>query len=103
MDGYNDFGWAVEIDPATKTVLGKRWAMGNFAHENAVVHTNERTAYEGIDAAIDYLYKFIATASQDLSSGDSMFIQVQKMKQMALGFRLQIILPQKVILQFLKV
>ena len=33
-DGYDDFGWAVEIDPVTKTVIDKRWALGNFKHEN---------------------------------------------------------------------
>jgi len=68
-DGYHDIGWAVEIDPATKTVIDKRWALGNFKHENLVIHSNERTAYQGADADPGYLYKFVADNAQDLSSG----------------------------------
>uniref|UniRef100_UPI0030DD1A82 alkaline phosphatase PhoX n=1 Tax=Maribacter arcticus TaxID=561365 RepID=UPI0030DD1A82 len=68
-DGYHDVGWAVEINPATKTVIDKRWALGNFKHENLVIHSNQRTAYQGADATVGYLYKFVADAAQDLSSG----------------------------------
>ncbi|MBT8254697.1 MAG: DUF839 domain-containing protein [Bacteroidia bacterium] len=68
-DGYRDYGWNVEIDPATKTVLGKRFAMGNFAHENIVIHNNLRTVYQGADSNPGYLYKFVSTVAQDLSSG----------------------------------
>ncbi len=68
-DGYRDYGWNVELDPATKTVLGKRWAMGNFAHENIVVHPNDRTVYQGADSNPGYLYKFVADVAEDLSSG----------------------------------
>lgn len=70
LDGYNDLGWAVEINPQTKTLVNKRWAMGNFKHENAVVHSNNRTVYQGADSNPGYLYKFVATTAQDLSSGD---------------------------------
>lgn len=69
LDGYNDVGWNVEIDPATKTVIGKHWAMGNMAHENVVIHSNERTVYQGADSNPGYLYKFVANTAQDLSSG----------------------------------
>lgn len=78
-DGYDDFGWAIEIDPVTKTVINqpggldgpdKLWAMGNFKHENAAIHNNERTVYQGADANVGYLYKFVANAAQNLSSGD---------------------------------
>lgn len=68
-DGYNDLGWAVEIDPSSKTVIDKRWALGNFKHENAIIHDNQRTLYQGIDDGTGYLYKFVANAIQDLSSG----------------------------------
>tara|TARA_R110002051_G_scaffold3131_1_gene16780 strand:- start:20648 stop:22897 length:2250 start_codon:yes stop_codon:yes gene_type:complete len=68
-DGYDDLGWAIEIDPASKTVIDKLWALGNFKHENLVIHNNQRTAYQGADATIGYLYKFIADTPQDLSSG----------------------------------
>ncbi|MDC6390695.1 DUF839 domain-containing protein [Maribacter sp. PR1] len=68
-DGYDDFGWAVEIDPVTKTVIDKRWALGNFKHENLVIHNNQRTAYQGADATVGYLFKFVADNQQDLGSG----------------------------------
>ena len=56
-----DFGWAIEIDPVTKTVIDqpggdngpdKLWALGNFKQENAVIHSNQRTLYQGADATI---------------------------------------------------
>lgn len=68
-DGYYDLGWAVEINPQTKTLIDKRWALGNFKHENAVVHSNQRTVYQGADSNPGYLFKFVATTAQDLSSG----------------------------------
>ncbi|GAA4899234.1 hypothetical protein GCM10023311_25590 [Flaviramulus aquimarinus] len=70
FDGYNDVGWNVEINPVTKTVIGKHWAMGNMAHENVTIHANERTVYQGADSNPGYLYKFVATNAQDLSSGN---------------------------------
>ncbi|MGB5553778.1 MAG: alkaline phosphatase PhoX, partial [Flavobacteriaceae bacterium] len=78
-DGYDDLGWAIEIDPATKTVIDqpggrngpdKLWAMGNFKHENAAIHNNQRTVYQGADATLGYLYKFVSNSPQDLSSGN---------------------------------
>ena len=68
-DGYYDFGWCVEIDPATKKVIDKRWSLGNFKHENVVIHHNRRTVYEGADSKPGYLYKFVANRENDLSSG----------------------------------
>ena len=68
-DGYNDLGWHVEINPSTKTVVRKLWAMGCGAKENIVIHSNRRTAYFGNDANPGYLYKFVATTMDDLSAG----------------------------------
>ncbi len=68
-DDYLDYGWNVEINPVTKSVITKHWAMGNFAHENVTIHTNERTVYQGADSNPGYLYKFVADTPQDLSSG----------------------------------
>ncbi len=69
FDGYNDLGWNLEINPATKTVVAKHYAMGNFAHENVTIHANDRTVYQGADSNPGYLYKFVADNAQDLSSG----------------------------------
>ncbi len=68
-DGLRDLGWAVEIDPVSATVIDKRWAMGNFQHENATVHPNRRTVYQGADSNPGYLYKFVADQAGDLGSG----------------------------------
>jgi len=68
-DGYYDYGWQVEINPKTKQVIDKHWAMGRFAHENAVVHKNWRTVYQGADSGSGHLYKFVADFPGDLSSG----------------------------------
>ncbi len=69
FDGYNDLGWNIEINPATKAVVAKHYAMGNFAHENVAIHSNDRTVYQGADSNPGYLYKFVADNAQDLSSG----------------------------------
>jgi secreted PhoX family phosphatase len=68
-DGYNDLGWHVEINPATKTVVRKLWAMGHGPKENVAIHSNRRTVYFGNDANPGYLYKFVAASVNDLSSG----------------------------------
>lgn len=83
-NGYDGYGWAVEIDPVTKSVIDqdggrsgqdKLWALGNFKHENAVIHNNKRTVYQGADDTTGegYLYKFVADEAEDLSSG-SLFV-----------------------------
>jgi uncharacterized protein len=68
-DGYNDMGWHVETNPATKTVVRKLWAMGHGLKENVAIHANRRTAYYGNDATTGYVYKFVATTVDDLSAG----------------------------------
>ncbi|MEP1035048.1 alkaline phosphatase PhoX [Ekhidna sp.] len=77
-DGYNDLGWAIEVDPISKVVIDqnggleggdKLWALGNFKHENLVIHSNRRTAYQGVDDAEGYLFKFVADIQEDLSAG----------------------------------
>ncbi len=74
-DNYYDFGWNVEIDPATKTVINKLWALGNFRHENVAIHNNQRTVYQGADSNPGFLYKFVADTAQDLNSG-SLYVYI---------------------------
>ncbi len=69
LDGYNDMGWMVEIDPINKLVIGKLWALGCGKKENIVIHANRRTAYFGNDDNPGYLYKFVATSNENLNSG----------------------------------
>jgi secreted PhoX family phosphatase len=77
-DGYLDFGWNVEIDPATRTVKDqngdgtpdKLWKLGRFRHENVVVAADGRTVYEGADeGSSSYVYKFVATTAGQLGAG----------------------------------
>lgn len=71
FNGYNDVGWNIEIDPATKTIVNnqKLWAMGSFKHENVTIHSNDRTVYQGVDDSTGYLYKYVMDVAQNLHSG----------------------------------
>ena len=68
-DGYNDRGWAIEINPFTKQVLRRLWSLGCFQHENVVIHENNRTLYQGADQNPGYLFKFVADFAQKMQSG----------------------------------
>lgn len=71
-NGYYKYGWQIEINPATTPVTSvKRYEMGRFRHENAAIHPNGKTIYQGDDAkdAENYFYKFVADNTGDLSSG----------------------------------
>ncbi|UOQ71741.1 alkaline phosphatase PhoX [Hymenobacter cellulosilyticus] len=79
-DGYMDFGWNVEIDPATHAVKDqdgngtpdKLWRMGRIKHENIVVAPDRRTVYEGADdgSANSFVYKYVATTAGQLGNGN---------------------------------
>ncbi|OUJ70542.1 alkaline phosphatase PhoX [Hymenobacter crusticola] len=78
-DGYLDFGWNVELDPATHTVKDqdgdgkpdKLWRMGRMRHENVAPASDSRTVYEGADdGGTSYLYKYIADVSGKLANGN---------------------------------
>ncbi|PJJ61166.1 alkaline phosphatase PhoX [Hymenobacter chitinivorans] len=78
-DGYLDFGWTVELDPATRTVKDqdgdgapdKLWRLGRFRHENVVVAPDRRTVYEGADegSVNSFVYKYVADAPGQLGNG----------------------------------
>ncbi|MCB2377465.1 DUF839 domain-containing protein [Hymenobacter sp. BT635] len=78
-DGYLDFGWNVEIDPATRLVKDyngdgkpdKLWKMGRMKHENIVVAADRKTVYEGADdgSANSFVYKFVADVAGNLAEG----------------------------------
>ena len=75
-DGYEDVGWQVEIDPVTASVKEygnnkqeKLWAMGRMNHENIVVKSDNVTAYYGEDGGTHCVYKFVADAPNNLTSG----------------------------------
>jgi Bacterial protein of unknown function (DUF839)/Secretion system C-terminal sorting domain len=78
-DGYEDIGWIIEIDPATRTVIesdaahagvDKLWAIGRQSRENVVIAPDNQTLYTGADdPGNGFVYKFIATTPGNFSSG----------------------------------
>ncbi|MEG0927416.1 MULTISPECIES: alkaline phosphatase PhoX [Chryseobacterium] len=77
-DGYKDYGWLVEIDPATAQVVsknangskGKLWQMGIMNHENVVINNAGTTAYYGEDGGTHMVYKYVMDTPNNLSSGN---------------------------------
>ncbi len=83
-DGYQDRGWLIEINPATRTVVNqdgigipdRLWAVGRGRHENAVITSNNAVLYTGVDdAANGYLYKFIPATPGNFSIGTLYVLQ----------------------------
>jgi len=83
-EGYRNFGWNIEIDPRTRTVIDqnnngtpdKLWAMGRMKHENVCFTADSTTSYFADDnSASGYLYKFVMTQKANLSEGD-LFVYV---------------------------
>ncbi|UOU97707.1 DUF839 domain-containing protein [Chryseobacterium daecheongense] len=77
-DGYKDYGWLVEINPATAQVSslntdgtkGKLWQMGIMNHENVVVNNAGTVAYFGEDGGTNKVYKYVMDTPNNLSSGN---------------------------------
>ncbi|WP_267639672.1 alkaline phosphatase PhoX [Haloarchaeobius amylolyticus] len=65
------YGWIVEVtEPLARTPAPtRRFALGRFSHEAAVVMPDRRTVYLSDDAAGGVLFKFVADAPGDLSAG----------------------------------
>ncbi|MCX6048688.1 MAG: DUF839 domain-containing protein [Chloroflexi bacterium] len=70
-----DYGYNVELIPAggeddqLGTIAQKRYAMGRFSKEMALVMPDSQTVYFGDDGTDRVLYKFVATTAEDLSEG----------------------------------
>ncbi|MBW7674406.1 alkaline phosphatase PhoX [Chryseobacterium chendengshani] len=77
-DGFKDYGWLVEIDPATAQVLShnpggtkdKLWQMGIMNHENVVVNNAGTIAYYGEDGGTNLVYKYVMDTPNNLTSGN---------------------------------
>ncbi|WP_266078175.1 PhoX family protein [Haladaptatus caseinilyticus] len=64
------YGYVVEIDdPTGEPSPEKRFAMGRFSHENAVVMPDRKTAYMSDDGTGTVFFKFVADRAGDLSAG----------------------------------
>lgn len=84
-DGYFDWGWQVEIDPVTHSVIDhdqngtpdKLWALGHFKHENLAIAPDLTHFYEGEELlGGGYLVKFLADTTGNLSQGSLFALQV---------------------------
>jgi secreted PhoX family phosphatase len=77
-DGMKDYGWLVEIDPATAQVIsqntdgskGKLWQMGIMNHENVVINSAGTIAYYGEDGGTNMVYKYVMDTPGNLASGN---------------------------------
>ena len=69
-----DYGWNVELGPDKygdyiETQVAKRYALGRFSHEMALVMPDGKTVYNGDDGTGVVLFKFVADNAGDLSAG----------------------------------
>lgn len=83
-EDYEVYGWNIEFDPATRTVMDydnsgspdKVWGMGRMRHENACFTADSATSFFGEDnSASGYLFKYEMDEKANLSSGD-LFVYV---------------------------
>jgi len=83
-DGYNDDGWIIEIDPASRTVINqdgvggvdKLWAMGRQKHEDVVMTPDMSVAYWSADNdTAGYVYKFVPAVPGNFSAGNLYVLQ----------------------------
>ena len=64
------YHYIVEVtDPAGAATPVKRYALGRFEHENAVVMPDQKTVYLSQDSTNGVFYKFVADTAGDLSAG----------------------------------
>jgi len=84
-DGYRTFGWNIEFDPATRTVIDhdgdgrpdKLWAMGRMKHENVCFTSDSLTVYYGDDNSTSgYIFRYVMHQKANLSSGDLSVLQL---------------------------
>jgi hypothetical protein len=65
------YGYNVEVTAPTAPIPQpvKRFAMGRFSHENAVIMPDKRTVYQSDDGTDTVFFKFVADRAGDLSAG----------------------------------
>ena len=72
-----DYGYNVEVGTDSTAAAAniadinveKRFALGRFSHENAVVMPDNRTVLQSDDGGNTVFFKFVADAANDLSAG----------------------------------
>lgn len=66
---YQNYGWMVEVDPATGSAVNRLWQMGRYMHEDAVAMEDGKTVYLSDDATPAVLFKFMADTPHDYTEG----------------------------------
>ncbi|HEX4887633.1 MAG TPA: alkaline phosphatase PhoX, partial [Luteibaculaceae bacterium] len=66
---FQNFGWMVEVDPATGKATQKYYKMGRFSHEGALYINDGRTVYLTDDNTPGVLFKFEAAVANDYTDG----------------------------------
>lgn len=86
-----DYGYIIEVQPdpdgdGVESIVEKRYAMGRFSHENAVVMPDNKTVYHGDDGTDVVFFKFVADEAGDLSAGTLYAAQVTQGDDGSFGF-----------------
>ena len=86
-----DYGYIVEMMPdadgdGVESIIEKRYAMGRFSHENAVVMPDLKTVYHGDDGTDVVFFKFVADEAGDLSAGTLYAAKVTQGDDASFGF-----------------
>jgi secreted PhoX family phosphatase len=76
-DGYQDIGWQVEVNPATRAIVDyngngtpdKIFRMGRMSHENFVINDAGTIAYETNDENPGYVFKYVLDTPGKLANG----------------------------------
>jgi secreted PhoX family phosphatase len=66
---YENLGWMVEIDPASKKAVKKLYALGRFSHESGWLSKDGKTLYMTDDHAPAVFFKFIAETPYAFDKG----------------------------------
>jgi len=66
---YQNYGWMVEVDPASGKAINRLWQMGRYMHEDAVAMEDGRTVYLSDDETPAVLFKFVADSAHDYTEG----------------------------------
>ena len=69
-----------------ESIVEKRYAMGRFSHENAVVMPDGKTVYHGDDGTDVVFFKFVADEAGDLSAGTLSAAKVTQNDDSSFGF-----------------
>jgi secreted PhoX family phosphatase len=69
IDRYLNYGWMVEVDPASGKAMHKCIQMGRFSHEDVHIMPDRQTIYLTADETPAVLFKFISKVPDDFREG----------------------------------